>query len=256
MDKNQNANKAELYSGNRQTVGDRLKEYMRKNNAKQVDIIEKASPFFTDNLKITKTDLSQYINNKTEPRSDKLHLLAKALNVDEAWLLGFDKNKHTSPVTYPTQGDDYSINDDLSSYEIKPKNMVETTTKHIPLIGEIACGDPITAEENVEEYITHVFPKGQVPSGDLIDLRAKGHSMEPTIPDGSIVTIRLQPEVEDGEIAAVQVNGDTEATLKRVKHIDGLVMLKPDNDAYDPIIITPSNPATIIGKAIQFTSKL
>lgn len=205
-------------------------------------------------LGTSRPTVTRYENGTRKANQDVLFELANIFNktLDDF----FPPKDNAQSATYPTQGDDYSINDDLSSYEIKPKNMVETTTKHIPLIGEIACGDPITAEENVEEYITHVFPKGQVSSGELIDLRAKGHSMEPTIPDGSIVTIRLQPEVEDGEIAAVQVNGDTEATLKRVKHINGLVMLKPDNDAYDPIIITPNNPATIIGKAIQFTSKL
>lgn len=203
---------------------------------------------------LAKSSLSRYFNKTRDFPVNKVHLFAKALHTSSEDILGF---RTDGSANYTSSGDECSINDDMSSYEIKkPKNMVETTTKHVPLIGEIACGDPITAEENIEEYITHVFPRGQVPSGELIDLRAKGRSMEPIIPDGSIVTIRLQPEVEDGEIAAVLVNGDTEATLKRVKHIDGLVMLKPDNDAYDPIIITPTNPARIIGKAIQFTSKL
>lgn len=77
-----------------------------------------------------------------------------------------------------------------------------------PLINEIACGESITAEENIEGYVEEIFEK-PVP---------KGKSMEPTIHDGSIVTIREQPTVEDGEIAAVLVDGDNEATLKHVKH--------------------------------------
>lgn len=83
----------------------------------------------------------------------------------------------------------------------------------------------------VEGYIPELF--FQTPSGTVFALRCKGHSMEPTIPDGSIVIVREQPEVEDGEIAAVQMHNDgadtDEATLKRVKHANGEVLLMPDN---------------------------
>lgn len=194
---------------------------------------------------VSRPTITRYETGLRKTNQDSLFKLADALDVsinDFFPPVEKEKSQSTTSNTLPSN----------TEYLYKS----DSVAKHVPLIGEIACGDPITAEENVEEYITHVFPEGQVPSGELIDLRAKGHSMEPTIPDGSIVTIRLQPEVEDGEIAAVLVNGDTEATLKRIKHINGLVMLKPDNDSYDPLIITPNNPAKIIGKAIQFTSKL
>lgn len=74
--------------------------------------------------------------------------------------------------------------------------------------------------------------------------------MEPKIPDGSDVLIRMQDEVEDGEIAAVLVNGDSEATLKRVKKQGDIVMLIAENSAYAPYIITKDNPARILGKAV------
>lgn len=127
MKKNQNADKAELYSGNRAAVGDRLKEYMETHNLKQVDIIEKTKPFSTSKLKITKTDLSQYVNNKTEPRSDKLHLLAKALDVDEAWLLGFDEHAHkpshhnsTSRNENESQQADLDDDDTIFTFQGRP----------------------------------------------------------------------------------------------------------------------------------------
>lgn len=120
----------------------------------------------------------------------------------------------------------------------------------IPLIGEIACGDPITAEENIEGYVEEIFEK-PVPKGNLFALRCKGKSMEPTIHDGSIATIREQPTVEDGEIAAVLVDGDNEATLKRVKHQGNLIMLMPDNKEFDPIILDKDNPGRIVGKAVH-----
>ncbi|MCC4421893.1 hypothetical protein LMB96_06030 [Limosilactobacillus reuteri] len=111
----------------------------------------------------------------------------------------------------------------------------------IPLIGEITCGEPITAEENIEDYVEEIFEK-PVP---------KGKSMEPTIHDGSIVTIREQPTVKDGEIAAVLVDGDNEATLKRVKHQRNLIMLMLDNKEFDPIILYKDNLGRIVGKAVH-----
>ena len=90
-----------------------------------------------------------------------------------------------------------------------------------------------------------------MPSGDIIALHICGDSMSPGIPNGSNVLIRLQEEVEDGEIAAVQINGDSEATLKRIKRQDNLIMLVADNPKYPPIVITAENPATVIGKAVQ-----
>ena len=124
----------------------------------------------------------------------------------------------------------------------------------IPILGEIACGDPTTAEENIEGYLEE--PEDSLPSGTVFYLVAKGHSMEPTIPNGSNVLIREQPEVEDDEIAAVLVNSDTEATLKRVKHSGNIVMLMPDNKDYYPIIVTKDSPARILGKAIRYTTEL
>ena len=75
--------------------------------------------------------------------------------------------------------------------------------------------------------------------------------MSPGIPNGSNVLIRLQEEVEDGEIAAVQINGVSEATLKRIKRQNNLIMLVADNPKYPPIVITSENPARVIGKAVQ-----
>jgi repressor LexA len=100
------------------------------------------------------------------------------------------------------------------------------------------------------------MPRDQVPTGKLFYLRAKGDSMVPTIPDGALVLVREQPEVESGAIAAVLVNGDTEATLKRVKRQGSLVILMPDNPEYEPIIVTTDNPARIIGRAVQVTQML
>ena len=71
--------------------------------------------------------------------------------------------------------------------------------------------------------------------------------------DGDIAYIRQQPEVEDGEIAAVLVDGDTKATLKRVKRVGDQVILTPDNPRFDPIVLDKDHPGKIIGKMIKMS---
>lgn len=135
--------------------------------------------------------------------------------------------------------------------------MEEVTNKKrvmIPILGTITCGNPILAEENIEGYREEF--QDDLPSGELFYLKTKGNSMVPTIPENSNVLIRNQPEVEDGEIAAVIVNGDDEATLKRVKHQNGVIILIADNPQYAPIVITPDTPARIIGKAMKVSFDL
>ena len=102
--------------------------------------------------------------------------------------------------------------------------------KMVPLIGSIACGTPITAEQNIERYIG-------VPAAWHADfaLTCHGDSMSPTIRDGDIVCIRSQPEVEQGQIAAVRIG--EEATLKHFHRQGDTVMLLADNAAVCPPMI-------------------
>ena len=176
------------------------------------------------------TTVASWEQGRNKPLMDKVQKMAIIFNVPISEIVGGEENDTPSNIIYP-------LSDGLQRVTI-------------PIIGEIACGDPITAEENIEGYTEETFEK-PIPSGTLFALRCKGHSMEPTIHDGSLVTIREQPDVEDGEIAAVLVDGDTEATLKRVKRQGDLVMLMPDNKNYDPIILDGKNPGRIIGKAVH-----
>lgn len=178
-------------------------------------------------LNIPEMTVSNWVKGKTYPRPDKIQLMADYFGITRTQLT-----------------------------EEAPSNLTPLApqTVPVPVLGTIACGEPILAEENVTEYIYE--SPDQLPSGNLFYLKAKGTSMEPTIPDGSYVLVREQPEVENGAIAAVLVNGDTEATLKRIKRQGDMVILMPDNPNYSPFIITPDNPARVIGQAIQFTQKL
>lgn len=121
----------------------------------------------------------------------------------------------------------------------------------VPVLGTIACGSPILSEENVDYYEDEL--EELLPSGNVFYLKTKGDSMFPTIPDKSLVLIREQPSVENGEIAAVLVNGDTEATLKRVHFSGNTILLQADNPLYPPYIVSEDNPARIIGKVIKYS---
>lgn len=117
----------------------------------------------------------------------------------------------------------------------------------IPVLGKIACGEPILAEQNIEEYRQLLFD--HKPRGTLFCLKGKGDSMQPIIPNGSFVTIRQQSTVENGELAAVLI-GD-EATIKRVKYVGKTTLLLPENKKYDPIVLDEDNPGKILGKVIH-----
>lgn len=205
----------------------KLKEIMANNLKKQLKRKGISQTMMARDLNIPEMTVSNWVKGKTYPRPDKIQLMADYFGITRTQLT-----------------------------EESPSNLtpIAPQTVPIPVLGTIACGEPILAEENVTEYV-YESPE-QLPSGNLFYLKAKGASMEPTIPDGSYVLVREQPEVENGEIAAVLVNGDTEATLKRIKRQGDIVILMPDNPNYSPFIITPENPARIIGQAIQFTQKL
>ena len=125
-------------------------------------------------------------------------------------------------------------------------------TYTVPLLGTIACGEPILAAENIEDNV-------EVPEHIHADfaLRCKGDSMiNARIHDGDIVYIRQQPAVNNGEIAAVLI-GD-EATLKRVYVYEDHVVLQPENPAYEPLVYFKDamQAVRILGKAVGFTSLL
>ena len=173
-------------------------------------------------LDVAKTTVSTWERGGNLPLMDKIVQMADIFNV---------------PISY--------FFDDVTE-DIKVVN--------IPLLGAISCGDPITAVENVDDYYKEI--ENQLPNGNLFYLKANGNSMYPLIPDGALVLIREQSTVENGEVAAVLVNGDTEATLKRVKRIGSELLLQPENNEYEPIIVNEKNPAKIIGKVVEVSFKL
>ncbi|MGW8768271.1 transcriptional repressor LexA [Streptomyces sp. NPDC055815] len=117
-------------------------------------------------------------------------------------------------------------------------------TAAVPLIGRIAAGAPILAEESVEDVLS--LPRQLVGEGRLFALKVVGDSMiDAAICDGDIVTVRQADTAEHGDIVAAMLDG--EATVKRLRREDGRVWLMPHNAAYDPI---PGDHAVILGKVV------
>lgn len=145
-------------------------------------------------------------------RYDKIGKLADVLKVQPSALMGWEEHSELNQRSVIPSG-------------FSP--MPETELR--PRVGRIACGDPITAEENIEAY-------DEVLSSWRADftLMCCGNSMSPKIEDGDVVAIRSQPTVENGEIAAVRI-GD-EATLKRVFLHPDYIELRPINPEYESII--------------------
>lgn len=139
----------------------------------------------------------------------------------------------------------------MGTEDMLPSNIIPMPTmRRIPLLGSIACGEPILAQENLEGDV-------DVPDHVHADfaLRCRGDSMiNARIFDGDIVYIRRQDEVEDGQIAAVLI-GD-EATLKRVRLYPDHLSLEPENPRYRPIVLwgEEMSCARILGLAVAFTS--
>ena len=121
-------------------------------------------------------------------------------------------------------------------------NVIADRSRQIPLVGRIAAGGPILAEQNIEE--TYPLPESIVGSGDLFMLKVVGDSIiDAAICDGDYVVIRSQPTCEKGEIVAAMIDG--EATVKTFTRKDGHIWLMPANPAYEPI---NGDQCAILGK--------
>lgn len=215
----------------RATTAERLRYLMDSNGWKQVDILNKCLPVAEKyGVKLRKNDIHYYLSGESVPGQDKLSVLGLGLNVSEAWLMGFDVPMERGTV----------------------EQFKRVSTQRVPMLGEIACGKPIIAEETFECYVE----AGANIKCDFC-LRAKGDSMiNARIFDGDIVFIRQQSIVNNGEIAAVII-GD-EATLKRVylNQAEGKLVLQAENPAYEPLVYVGEelDHIRILGKAVAFQS--
>ena len=212
------------------TFAQRLREGLDLRGMKQIELATRSG--------ISKYSISHYLKGDWEGKQDAVYELARALNVSEAWLMGYDVPAERSAPKVSVQLD--------KKPTIPPGFMPLPKMRKVPLIGAIACGDPITAIQNREGDVN-----APVDMRCDFALKCQGESMIGAgIHDGDVVYIRIQPEVENGEIAAVRIG--EEATLTRVYLHNDYIELRPENPAFESIIRRREemNDVQIEGKAV------
>lgn len=216
------------------TFAERLKSLRREKSWSQQRL--------ADELELSKSSVNMYERGEREPGFETMEAIADLFNVDMNYLYGRTDIKIADPIVL-----DHSAapapRPIPKGFEPMPK------MKKIPLVGSIACGTPILAEQNIDGHV-------DAPEDIRCDfaLRCKGDSMIGAgIHDGDAVYIHIQPEVENGEIAAVRIG--EEATLKRVYYDGTTLTLMPYNNAYAPMVYTGPQleDVHIEGKAVGYT---
>lgn len=227
-------------------TGSRLRQ-LRMKSGKSQDEVAKI-------LKISRPAYVSYETGRSKP-SRKLTELSKLFNVSADYIMGLTDNP--APTTFAGQDgehfflfagqQEYMMN--LAQYGL---SSIQETVKPLPIVGTIACGTPILAQENIDGY-TYIDRKCHA----TFALRAKGDSMiGKRINDGDIVFIQQTEDVDDGEIAAVLIDG--EATLKIVHRKGNTLILSPANNEYSPLVYQDgeADSVRILGKAVGFSAKL
>ncbi|WP_322631237.1 XRE family transcriptional regulator [Aedoeadaptatus coxii] len=172
-----------------------------------------------------RTSIAKIEAGKVDLSQSKIIEFAKALGVSPSYLMGWNSS------------------DDVDLTKIKGIIPIKKL-RRIPILGQIACGNPILAEEN---YIGYFTADDKYLDSDFC-LYARGDSMTGAeIDDGDLVFIKKQSDVDDGEIAAVLI--EDEATLKRVYKIADKVQLRADNPHYPPIDLDGTQTVIILGRA-------
>lgn len=216
----------------------RLKQLMTERNLKQVDILNLSIPYCDKyGVKMNKSDLSQYVSGKNEPGQDKLFVLGNALNVNEAWLMGYDVP---------------------CGRNVANKGGVATNKKGVTInvLGRVAAGIPIDAITDIID--TEEITEEMARAGEYFGLKVRGDSMIPNICDGDVVIVRQQDDAESGDIVIATINGN-EATCKRLrKHSDGIELISI-NPSYSPMDFSneeiQNKPVKIIGKVVELRRK-
>lgn len=195
-------------------IGDNIKFFRKKAKYSQEHLARR--------LGLTQGSISSWETGRNDPDTGTLVQLAQIFGVSVDELTGMQQHK-----------DFDAINIRLAA---------------IPIVGNIACGERITPDTNADGY-------ADIPEGIHADfaLRCKGDSMNPTLRDGDLVLIRQQPEVENGQIAAVSIDGET--TLKRVYVQQGGISLIAENPLFPPINVPADSDREIIihGLAVGYT---
>ncbi|EGP5168163.1 S24 family peptidase [Enterococcus faecium] len=231
----------------KQTTQQRLNQLMSERNLKQVDILNMSLPLQKETgIKMSKSHLSQYVNGKSSPDQHKLYLLAKTLNVSEAWLLGYDVPKEDKENGVPTIESIYNQLDrprktkvyNFAEYQLREQNKRPKST--IEIRGYVSAG---TGEWLDDEIVDEVSYEGVIPEHDFA-VKVNGDSMLPLFEDGQVIFIKSTSDVRDGQIIVCQVNN--EAFVKKLSG-NKLVSL---NKKYEDISICDTDDFKIYGVVV------
>lgn len=200
------------------SISNRMKKAMDMRNINQAELCRRTG--------IGKSSISTYLSGDYEPKQTNLYKIAEALDVSIPWLNGYDVNMEKTTEERPL-----------------PSNLIPITkVNRIPVVGTIAAGKPITAEENIDSYIV----LNDEYKADFA-LRIKGDSMiDAGINDGDLALIIKDRPIDNGDIYAVMIDGD--ATLKKVYKNDDYLTLQPCNSSYQPIMVKEEDEPYIVGK--------
>ena len=195
---------------------DRLKEAMEIREISQADLVRRSG--------INKGTISNYLHDKYEPKQTAIYIIAKALNVNEAWLIGFDV-----PMNRTTKD--------------------ETITYQIPLYSSVSCGTGLFVDDQVEDYIA--VPDRYVKANvEYFANTAKGDSMiGKQINEGDVLVFERTQHLENGSIGCFCID-DNEAVCKIYRRLSsGIILLESANPNYEPIEIDVNNTCfRILGK--------
>ena len=226
------------------TFANRLKMALEYNNMKPVELANKTH--------INKSLISNYLSGAFKAKQDKLDIIARTLNVSEAWLMGYDVDMDRE--WFP---DSKEV---LTNITIDNARYIETTTKtvKIPILGKVPAGVPIEAIEDIIGY--EEIPASMLRGGNnYFSLKIDGDSMYPDYKTGDILIIKQQNDCNSGDDCIVMVNGD-DATFKRVIKQEKSIILKPLNNNYEPYYFDEyeilTKPVKIVGVAVEVRRKL
>lgn len=216
------------------TFKNRFNTIIRLRNIKPIELSEKTG--------IPKSAISQYMSGLYEPKQKNIYKLCKILDVSEPWLMGLDVPMERMP-------------DNLRNGESsKQSNLVSFTNNMfmVPVYGKISAGLPDWAEQDIEGMLP-IDPDlfGIINPQECFFLRVNGESMNKVIKNGSFALIRKQDYVDNGEIAAVLVNG-YDATLKKFTKQDELVILEPqsNDESFKTQVYDKNTRIQVLGKYI------
>lgn len=209
------------------TFSNRLNEAIRINNIKPIELSEKTG--------IDKSKISSYMSGRYKAKQDGIYLLAKALNVSEAWLMGLD---------VPMQ---------RITTNIQPLDKETKSSAIVFIYGTIPAGVPMECIEDIidtEEIDSDMLKGGK----QYFGLKIKGDSMYPEYLDNDTIILEKVDDCESGDDCVVMVNGN-DGTFKRVFKNQNGIILQPLNNNYQPMIYTNEQieelPIRVIGKVIE-----